>query len=120
MPNIGKSRRDAYRESATAHEQELLARRAAGTDATPSQEEPTLNENAPCQSQSEGYRCEKRLENGDRQCNAPATLFYESEAIGETSARCEEHSVIPYKAELGRLLTLTVEEFTQRRETKSR
>lgn len=61
------------------------------------------------------HKCEKLLDNGNRQCNALATYFYQSETTGATSARCEAHEVIPYKPELGRLIVLKEEEFLARR-----
>ena len=60
-----------------------------------------------------GHKCDKVLDNGARRCNEPATLFYRSEAIGQIAARCASHVVIPYKPELGRLLTLTADQFDE-------
>ena len=57
------------------------------------------------------YACDKKLDAGARQCNAPATIFYQSEVCRDISARCDAHEVVPYKAELGRLLILTEEEY---------
>jgi hypothetical protein len=57
------------------------------------------------------YVCDKRLDAGARQCHAPATRFYQSEVRRDLSARCDEHQVVPYKSDLGRLLILTEQEY---------
>jgi ribA/ribD-fused uncharacterized protein len=57
--------------------------------------------------------CDKVLDTGARRCNEPAVLFYRSETIGQVAARCAAHEVIPYKGELGRLLTLTAEDYVR-------
>jgi hypothetical protein len=65
--------------------------------------------------------CDKKLEMsggfgrmtwmGKRQCQAPATLFYQSEVTRQLAARCSEHSVAAYKPEQGALLILSVDAY---------
>jgi hypothetical protein len=57
------------------------------------------------------FTCDKLLDAGTRRCDAPATIFYQSERIRQIAARCSAHEVVPYKPELGRLLILTEDEF---------
>lgn len=60
------------------------------------------------------HKCDKLLDQETRQCNATATLFYQSESRKDVSARCAKHEVVPYKQDqLGRLLTLTEEEYSR-------
>lgn len=67
------------------------------------------------------YKCDKLLDSGTRQCNEPATLFYQSETRKDVSARCPQHEVIPYKQDqLGRLILLTEEEYARAIEPKNK
>ena len=62
------------------------------------------------------YKCDKLLDAGSRRCNGHAMLFYQSETIRQIAARCAKHEVVPFKPELGRLLTLSVEEYERERQ----
>jgi hypothetical protein len=55
--------------------------------------------------------CDKMLDADTRRCGEPAVVFYQSEVTRQVAARCVAHEVIPYKPELGRLLTLSAEDY---------
>jgi hypothetical protein len=64
------------------------------------------------------HTCDKLLDAGARRCGAPATLFYQSETVRQVAARCEDHQVVPYKPELGRLLILSEDEYERECEAR--
>lgn len=58
------------------------------------------------------FKCDKKLDEGSRQCNETATLFYQSETRRDVSARCAKHEVIAFKQDqLGKLISLTEAEY---------